>query len=231
MTLWEQNNSSLVEQKELHRLLLMAKDYGIREEAIAVPVGKIEEFLHHGYYERNGISPSDIASFIYKVKPNWSNKGIVLLIETEELDENNKKNHSTLKATDLREHFGEICLFRFLVYNALLMDGIISSYRMSEITTKLSTFDQSRFILVNELSQVPCLFIGEVDLKEAPRDTNDCIFLLDTILFNRIKYRKPTIISLPVLAEKFSTPESFGKCFSTIVQTIDKNKVLKVRLK
>jgi hypothetical protein len=229
MTLWKQNNSSLVEQKELHRLLLMAKEYGIREEAIAVPVGKMVELLHQKYYEDNVISPSDIGAFIYKVKPNWSNKGMVLLIETAEPEEN--KTYSSLKATDLREYFGEICLFRFLVYNALLMDEIISSYRMSEIITRLSTFDQSRFNLANELSRVPCLFIREVDLKEHPRDTNDCISILDSILFNRIRYNKPTIISLTVLAEKFSAPEEFGKAFSNIIQTVDRNKVFKIRLK
>ena len=229
MALWDENQSSLVEQRELHRLLLMAKDYGIREESIAVPVGKIDEFLDHAYYEKDGMSSSDIATFLYKVKPNWSNKGIALLIETTE--ESNKKNNTSLMKSDLRERFGEICLFRFLVYNALLMGEIISSYRMSEITTKLSTFDQSRFILANELSQVPCLFIREVDTQEKIRDTNDCIPLLDSALFNRIKHNKPTIISLTVLSEKFVSPGTFGKCFSSIIQNTDRNKVLKIRLK
>jgi len=232
MTLWEQNNSSLVQQKELHRILRTAREeYGIRDQAIAVPVGKIVEFLHQKYYEDNEVSPSDIATFIYKAKPNWSNKGVVLLIETAEPEEGNKKNYSFLKTTDLREYFGEICMFRFLVYNAMLIGKAISSYRMSEITTKLSTFDQSRFYLAEELAKVPCLFIREVDLQEKIRDTNDCISLLDSALFYRIKFKKPTIISLPVLAEKFPVPEKFGKFFSSIIQTEDKNKVFKIRLK
>jgi hypothetical protein len=156
---------------------------------------------------------------------------LVFLIETAEPTEDKKKNYSLLQAADSRERFGEICLFRFLVYNALLVDKIISSYRMSEITTKLSTFDQSRFSLSDELSNVPCLFIREVDLKESPRDTNDCIPMLDSILFNRIRYRKPTIVSLTVLGEKFPTPEKFGKCFSSIIQSVGRDKVCKIRLK
>jgi len=232
MTLWKQNNSSLVERKELHRMIRAARDeYGIREEAIAVAVGKIEELLHLGYYQNTDIAVSDVASFIYKAKLNWSNKGIFLLIETTEPNENEKQNHLPLKAADMRERFGEICLFRFLVYDALLMGRIISSYRMSEITTKLSTFDQSRFELTNELSKVPCLFIREVDTQEKIRDTNDCVSLLDSILFNRIKYNKPTIISLTVLSEKFISPGIFGKAFSSIIQNIDRNKVFKIRLK
>jgi hypothetical protein len=234
MTLWEQRNNSLdVQQKELTRIIKLAREeYGIRDNSIGVPVGKIEEFLHQEYYEKDGISPSDVATFIYKAYFNWSNKGIILLIETAEPSEDNKKNYSSLKASDLRERFGEICLFRFLTYDMVsIVDKHIGSYGMSEITTRLSTFDQSRFFLTDELSNVPCLFIREVDLKEAPRDTNDCITLLDSILLNRMRYNKPTIISLSVLAEKFPTPEKFGKRFSNIIQTVDRNKVFKIRLK
>ena len=227
--MWNQSKSSFVEKRELHRLLLMAKESGIREESIAVAVGKMEEFLDGPYYQKIDTSTSDIATFLYKANPNWSNKGVVLLIETTE--DGVSKNYPPLKSADLRERFGEICLFRFLVYNALLMNRIVSSYRMSEISTKLSTFDRSRFDFANELANVPCLFIREVDLKEAPRDSNDCISLIDSFLFNRIKHRKPTIISMNVLVEKFASPEKFGKCFSGIVQAIDKNKVFKIRLK
>jgi len=232
MTLWEQNNSSLVKQKELNRLLRMAQDeYGIRDKAIAVPFSKIEEFLNQAYYEVKEITSSDIAKFIYKAKPNWSNKGIVLLIETTEPKEENKKNYSLSNAADFREFFIEICMFRFLVYNASLFEKAIVSYRMSEIITKLSTFDQSRFYLAEELANTPCLFVREVDLKDKIRDTNDCISLLDSAFFNRVRFNKPTIISLTTPAEKFPTPEKFGKFFSSVIQMTDKNSVFKVRLK
>lgn len=231
--MWKQNDNSLVERKELHRLILMAKEYGIRDEVIgpSSAEGKIVEFLHQTYYENNGIAPSNIASFIYRSYPNWSNKGMFLLIETSKPNEDQKKNYSFLKAADLRERVGEICLYRFLVYNAKLEGKIISSYRMSEIITKLSTFDQYRFQLANELEQVPCLFIREVDTQEKPRDTNDCVSLLDAALFNRVQKGKPTIISLTVLAEQFVSPGIFGKAFSSIIQCIDKNKIFKIRLK
>ena len=50
-----------------------------------------------------------------KIMKRLKNKGIVLLIETAEPNEDNKKTYSSLKTADLREYFGEICLFRFLV--------------------------------------------------------------------------------------------------------------------
>ena len=229
--MWNENNSSLVEQREIKRIVSLCKEYGIREEAIGVHPGKIAEFLCQDYYEKDNISCSDVANAIYKAQLNWSNKGIVLLIESTEPTEEEKKNYSNIDAANLREYFGEICLFRFVLYSASSPNRLITSLRMSEMTTKLSTFDQSRFSMANQLLSVPCLFVREVDIQEAPRDTNDCLSLLDSIFFNRIRNNKPTIISLPVLSEKFVTPDKFGKGFSTIIQTRDKKKVFKIRLK
>jgi len=230
--MWNENNNSLVEQRETKRIISLCKEYSIREEAIGVHPGKITEFLCQEYYEKElGISCSDIANAIYKAQFNWSNKGIVLIIESTEPTEEEKKNYSNIDAANLREYFGEICLFRFLLYNAPVPNRLITSLRMSEITTKLSTFDQSRFSITNQLLSVPCLFVREVDVKEAPRDTNDCLSLLDSIFFNRIRNNRPTIISLPVLSEKFIAPDKFGKGFSTIIQTRDRKKVFKIRLK
>ena len=216
--MWEQNtNSDSVAKRELRRLLLISKECGIGEESIGVPEGKIEELLDSNYYRDNyGIMATAISNYIYKAKANWTDRGVFLLIDG--------------GSSKTRERMAEICLFRFLVYNSIRDGNPAFRVRMSEIISRFSTFSQSRFVFGKEMSNIPCLFIQEVDTIESPRTSNDCSFLLDSMLYYRKKHSLPTIISLSLISESFVTPGCFGKCFLEILQNKEMKEVFKVRM-
>ena len=217
MTMWTQNNESSVIKREIQRLILMAEKNGICTDAIGISEAKIEELLSLPFCEDKGIPPQDMATFVYKAKDYWFNKGMAIIVDGGGFND--------------RELFVDICLYRFLVYGSIMPDNVIISYRMSEIITKLSTFENKRFDFTTQLSRIPCLAIREVDIKESPRTTNDCLPLLDSILFHRIKHGKPTIISLCVNKDAFNTPYVFGKAFSQLIQSGNNEKVYNIRVK
>jgi hypothetical protein len=215
--MWEQNiNFDSVAKRELRRLLIISKECGIGEESIGVPEGKIEELLNDEYYQDSGIMSTAISNYIYKAKTNWTDKGIFILV-----DGGNSKT---------RERMAEICLFRFLVYNSIKDGNPAFRVRMSEIISRFSTFSQSRFVFGKEMSNIPCLFIQEVDTIESPRTSNDCTFLLDSMLYYRKKHSLPTIISLSSTSETFVSPGSFGKCFLEILQNKEMKEVFRIRV-
>lgn len=209
-------NSSITPETrkmEMRRLILQSIECGIKKESIGFSIHKFKEILDENFH--NG-SVTSISDKIYRAGQSWSRSGVCILVDGG--DEN------------LRETFGGACLFRFLVTNTFIPNGLVENVRMSELITNLSTFDQSRFELAKRMSDIPCLLIQEVDLREHPRDTNDCIMLLDSIFFHRIRHNRPTIITLSQTHEDFGTPAVFGKIFGNIITSKNENEIWNIRL-
>lgn len=200
-------------QMERSRLILHSIECGIKKHSIGFSMNKFKEILDENYHDGNVAMLSDR---IYHAGQNWANKGVCILVDGGE--------------SGSREIFGGACLFRFIASNAYLPGELVMNIRMSETIINLSTFDQSRFEMAKKMSEVPCLLIQEVDLREHPRDTNDCIMLLDSILFNRIRHNKPTIFTLSQTRDEFGSPAIFGKIFRDVIASRNINEVWNIRL-
>lgn len=208
-------NSVTPETKEMERrrLIRQSIESGIKKESIGFSMEKFKEILDESFHDGNITAISDK---IYKAGQGWSKKGISILVDGGD--------------AETREIFGGACLFRFIVSNAFIPGMLVKNLRMSEVITNLSTFDQTRFELAKSMSDIHCLLIQEVDLKEHPRDTNDCIMLLDSIFFHRIRHNKPTIFTLSQKHDEFGSPAVFGKIFRDIITSRNENEVWNIRL-
>jgi hypothetical protein len=209
---WNKNTEAITRQMETKRLIKESLQNGIKKESIGFAIHKFKDMLDEDFHDGN---IARVSEQLYKSK-DWVRKGIFILIDG--------------GSACSREIFGCACLFRFLVGDMFSAGHRVMNIRMCEIIANLSTFDKTRFMLKDKMCQAQCLFIQEVDMRDHPRDTNDCVMLLDAVFHYRRSFNKPTIITIHPNRELFTTPGVFGREFGNIITLNSDKDVLGVRL-
>lgn len=221
---------------EARRLVLKAIEAGVSKEAMLIEQADFKKMIRAEYYRDEKNIPivavaNKLSAKIFDEDSylKWGNSAITIFID-------GGMYLSRLMA-------GQVCLNRAILSCAGRPENTYGAMlNFSELMIRLSEFARNRMVLLDNLKQLPSLFLYEVNHVHAIRDAADAPALLDSVLIERAANKRPTIFSCASTPSDIATMGNrVGSIFSSIVTSVqnknclpfkgdDKSDILHIRL-
>ena len=153
--------------------------------------------LHAGNSETDAGGMSDR---LYDLHSNWHNGKLVIIVDG--------------GTRDTRIKLSQLILARVILCSFLNVGKIGITLPFSMLKVKFNSFDKDRQTLVNNLGDIPALYVQEISEASGFRTSSDGAALMDQMLDTR---ETPLVLSLCSPVEKFLNANTYGSSFSDLL--------------
>ena len=206
---------------EARRLLTLMRDSGIPEDTLEVNYRCVANLVIP--WDKCTKSPDEEMDYVANHHKTWARSGTYLTIEG-----GGKENEG------MRDRVMNFCLLKAIIANfhetvvvgednnffgeRTFLDGIAKVVDFVSIAPILSSFDRSRFDLLEGLSKIPVLALREIDPERVPRENSDAAPIIDSILRTRKISKIPTILTFMRVSASLFKEGGHGKELTDIAK-------------
>ena len=193
-------------RQEAEHVIKMSLKAGIPKELIgwkgSTLIGYAQKNLNQQLYKPKNPNPNVMANKICDIK-SWTRKKLVIFVDG--------------GTKEARVGFSHLILARAIIGNFLGLGKLGITIPYSVLNVKFNGFDKDRQELVANLSDLPALYISEVNDKCGFRSSSDGGALMDQLIESR---KGPTIFSLSTSPENFEGHTTYGTYFRDLVEAV-----------